>query len=535
MANIQELRKKYPQYDDLNNMDFADKFHNKFYSDIPKDDFYKKIGVNNNFIDHLANNSGVNSVLGAGDALRNQLANVANLVPGVNIPMAQSSEGTAYNIGNFVGNTAGYIAGGELLAPTKIGQIALKGLGNMGRRIAGGGAYGAVQDSEDRLKGAAFGAGTAGLGETVTGLGGSLVKKFQPERQAQELLKYLGGGQSLSENAKIVSEMIQKSGKLYKEKGSDVYGASIKQPGVADLHILDKLERPGTQKAYQYVDGKKQYLPKFELDIPNPSKDLSKFIKSFEKNPTALNAHELQSQLGAEASGIKTIDMASGATKKAYKNARIQLQDKLDQKLQSVNPKIAEQYREAGEFHKQYVAPYTENKAIRDIMSGATENPNLNTLFRRPNIKRQQILENLGAEGKNRVLYSSLNLPDNSSAKSLVNSWNQLEKRGLSSPVSERSNEMVTGLNNAISRQATMHRMLSAIPLFASGKMSGVPGLEILGAVVGMTKGPQLANQMKLPKSEFHKTLSDLLGKGYGTSIKSITANEPLIRKNIAP
>jgi hypothetical protein len=46
MASIQELREKYPQYSDMSDQDFADRFHQKFYSDMPKQDFYNKIGMN---------------------------------------------------------------------------------------------------------------------------------------------------------------------------------------------------------------------------------------------------------------------------------------------------------------------------------------------------------------------------------------------------------------------------------------------------------------------------------------------------------
>ncbi len=42
---IDELREQYPQYNDLADNDFADKFHQKFYSDMPKEEFYAKIGV----------------------------------------------------------------------------------------------------------------------------------------------------------------------------------------------------------------------------------------------------------------------------------------------------------------------------------------------------------------------------------------------------------------------------------------------------------------------------------------------------------
>ncbi len=45
MTTIQDIRQQYPQYNDLSDQDLADRFHNKFYSDISKDDFYNKIGL----------------------------------------------------------------------------------------------------------------------------------------------------------------------------------------------------------------------------------------------------------------------------------------------------------------------------------------------------------------------------------------------------------------------------------------------------------------------------------------------------------
>lgn len=45
MATIQELRSKYPEYNDMTDQQFADAFHAKFYNDLPKEDFYSKIGL----------------------------------------------------------------------------------------------------------------------------------------------------------------------------------------------------------------------------------------------------------------------------------------------------------------------------------------------------------------------------------------------------------------------------------------------------------------------------------------------------------
>lgn len=46
MATIAEIRQKYPQYSDLTDTQLADAFHSKFYSDIPKEQFYTTLGIN---------------------------------------------------------------------------------------------------------------------------------------------------------------------------------------------------------------------------------------------------------------------------------------------------------------------------------------------------------------------------------------------------------------------------------------------------------------------------------------------------------
>jgi hypothetical protein len=44
MATLAEIRKNYPMYSDLSDQDLADKLHAKYYSDLPKETFYSKIG-----------------------------------------------------------------------------------------------------------------------------------------------------------------------------------------------------------------------------------------------------------------------------------------------------------------------------------------------------------------------------------------------------------------------------------------------------------------------------------------------------------
>jgi hypothetical protein len=44
-VNIREIRQQYPQYKDLSDVQLADALHDKFYSDMPKQEFYTKIGM----------------------------------------------------------------------------------------------------------------------------------------------------------------------------------------------------------------------------------------------------------------------------------------------------------------------------------------------------------------------------------------------------------------------------------------------------------------------------------------------------------
>jgi hypothetical protein len=48
MPSLAEVRSKYPQYNDMPDVALADALHQKFYADIPKDQFYKQVGLTAN-------------------------------------------------------------------------------------------------------------------------------------------------------------------------------------------------------------------------------------------------------------------------------------------------------------------------------------------------------------------------------------------------------------------------------------------------------------------------------------------------------
>lgn len=42
---LKDIRQKYPDYDDLSDVELADKLHSKFYADLPKEEVYKKLDL----------------------------------------------------------------------------------------------------------------------------------------------------------------------------------------------------------------------------------------------------------------------------------------------------------------------------------------------------------------------------------------------------------------------------------------------------------------------------------------------------------
>ena len=70
MATIAEIRRQYPQYKDLSDRQLADSLRVKFYSDIPEDDYYRRVGLGGtDFIDDMQRGAG-QAIAAVGSALR---------------------------------------------------------------------------------------------------------------------------------------------------------------------------------------------------------------------------------------------------------------------------------------------------------------------------------------------------------------------------------------------------------------------------------------------------------------------------------
>lgn len=99
--NFEQIRQQYPQYNDLSDFEFATKFHNKFYSDLPMDEFASKIGYKT-------------SQLAAGGkaAVESTLPSAAGLASAINLGRGGAMLGGA--VAGAPGAVIGGIGGGLL-------------------------------------------------------------------------------------------------------------------------------------------------------------------------------------------------------------------------------------------------------------------------------------------------------------------------------------------------------------------------------------------------------------------------------------
>ncbi len=124
MTTIADIRKQYPQYSDISDAQLADSFHSKFYSDIPKEDFYKSINFSSE------------PVRG-----RPTMANDPRIIK--DTESRPSNKGMFEKVGDFLstpagivtpeqlgGSIAGRVAQGVLDPLLGIGQLASKAFGN---------------------------------------------------------------------------------------------------------------------------------------------------------------------------------------------------------------------------------------------------------------------------------------------------------------------------------------------------------------------------------------------------------------------
>lgn len=232
MADIKQLRAKYPQYNDMTDEDFADKFHAKFYSDMPVEQFDKKIGFERkSTIQKLAEGAGgIGLQIGSG-----ALEGIASL-PGIPVELASLAKGIPLEGSNLEGwGAEGWKDFarrniGEISAPEPTGEVErmARKFGNFAGSGAVLGGAAAMVPSLTGFAGSELGrltdqAGlTGGYGEVAGGVAGGI---------APGLVK--GAATAGTGTAPSIEKIKRVAGKLYNR--SEKQGVIVAQPKAQQL------------------------------------------------------------------------------------------------------------------------------------------------------------------------------------------------------------------------------------------------------------------------------------------------------------
>lgn len=285
-------------------------------------------------LNSIAESPGTQAVLGAGDSIKNMLINSANILPGVNIPLTKSGQGTPYNVGNILGEIGGFLGGGEILDTARVAAkslpyigkaaSALEGgqIGDAARRILGSTMFGTLENPQDKTRGALTGAALGVGGEAAPIFIGMLTK---PRNVAQGIKDFI---QSKADEAES----------LYKQVSDSAGNKNIYTNNLTD-------------RAYSDID----------KDVFNFNKDIKNFHNEFTNNPTLENAHNLQSQLGYQAGKYLNkpgLSIADNQKLQDLMDARSAIRSDISSYLQKTNPDLADAYQKATDIFRENVAPF---------------------------------------------------------------------------------------------------------------------------------------------------------------------------------
>lgn len=490
------------------------------------------------------NNPVVNGILGAGDALRNTIASGTNLIPGVNIPMAKTGQGTAYNVGNVLGNVGAFMGGGEVLDTARLGAEELPYVGKLAQllgnnpianRAVGTALYGVAENPNNRAMGGAEGVGGSLLAETLPyGLGkvAQASNYFRPNTYMQSILNGLGGGQNLEDATKSVLNSVKNSYESQLGAANDLYNPVYNI--VRDRDIYNQGLRPDPNIFGTPINkGQYQNLPPKVFE--NYSNDLDELHQNFLNNPTFDNAHKLQSQLGVESAKLKegsgSPDVSTINAISSLNKARTALKGDMSSFLNNESSNLAQQYNDASDYFKNNVVPYRANQKIFDIATGDLTNvkpSSLANIFASPSDNVSTVINDMPQESINNLLYTKLGqrVPS-SNPDAFMRNFNSLPQQGLGSYISPELQTQVSNLQNRMNARNSLQMALGGLlGAGASAGHGGAPvsvGLGLLGAGIG--KPIMNYASSRLPLEQLANSITNVTRGTYPYAKDAVLAN----------
>lgn len=414
---------------------------------------------------------------------------------------------------------APYMMGGEAALATMGGKAAPL----LTRALAQSGAgatFGATQ-SQNPMTGAAIGAGfgagaelaPAAIGATKNFIGNRL-NAIQPQKFAEQLMQTLGGGNSLEGNAQSLAQDIK-----------NAYSNRVMQGQALYKPVFDAA---GNNSIYEGMNPATSAYQSLENGLLGSNRNLNNLHQQFSANPTLQNAHDLQSQLGTAIRKLQSSDakgnlsVADRNTMQGYQAAQDAVRGDINSFLSSKNPALANQYNSATANWAQNVTPYLESSKLSQIAKGDVTNPTaIANLFKNPEPEMQQIVNDIGPQANNKILYSELGKTQaNLTPEKLTNSVNQLDNKGLSSYVTPELAQQFEQLGSKTSARN------AAQTIFGVGLGAHLGGP--LGAVLGTLTRPAISKLGQLTPSLNLPLGNALMNAGraaYRPTINSGTAN----------
>ena len=265
-----------------------------------------------------------------------------------------------------------------------------------------GASLGAGISPQDTNTGFGIGAGV-GAGLPLVGKLADALAGLTPTGFAKNMLSSIKGGETLQENNQSLSQDVQ-----------DQFNADTAQARQMYKQVLDAHgDKP--------LLGKSDYLNLDKKITDSYIYNINKMHNIFLDNPTFENAHWLQSQLGIEASPLQSGKVLSPADRDTYQMwtaARNALKNDMQNFLQKQGgDNLVRQYNNASDNFIKNVIPYRSNPTLYNMAIGDIGNPTsgeISTAFSNPESEVQGIVDKMGDNAKNKILYSDLGKLDKS-------------------------------------------------------------------------------------------------------------------------
>lgn len=309
MATLAEVRTKHPEYDDMSDAELASALHKKFYSDIPLDDFHKKVGFDTtkyeaeNPLQSLAASpvgamvhGAAKSLGGIEQGLPRLLSYIASYGGRVKGPISDAMDTLsskadevnagsekAYESARFGTGREGLDVGellGEVASPANYGIGRLIGrlpaatgvAGKVGQGVLAGAASGAVQPVDDtenyadeKAKQIAFGGALGGSLPAVTGAASRIMNPKSLTPGVQKLLdlgvrltpgQIMGGGLKGAEDTISSIPLVGGFQKAAMSRGIEDLNRAVMAETLAPLGVRLPKSVPVGRQGVEYVASK---------------------------------------------------------------------------------------------------------------------------------------------------------------------------------------------------------------------------------------------------------------------------------------